>query len=34
VLKGTRIIIVPTDGDNGTNPLDLKTALKRFDVKE
>jgi regulator of protease activity HflC (stomatin/prohibitin superfamily) len=34
VLKGTRIIIVPTDGESGTNPLDLKTALKRFDVKE
>jgi len=34
VLKGTRIIIVPTDGEAGTNPLDLKSALKRFDVKE
>src|SRR5271165_3368360 len=34
VLKGTRIIIVPTDGESGTNPLDLKSALKRFDVKE
>jgi regulator of protease activity HflC (stomatin/prohibitin superfamily) len=31
-LKGTRIIIVPTDGDGATNPLDLKTTLKRFDV--
>jgi regulator of protease activity HflC (stomatin/prohibitin superfamily) len=34
VLKGTRIIIIPTDGESGINPLDLKTALKRFDVKE
>jgi regulator of protease activity HflC (stomatin/prohibitin superfamily) len=34
VLKGTRIIILPSDGESGTNPLDLKTALKRFDVKE
>lgn len=34
VLKGTRVIILPSDGDTGTNPLDLKTALKRFDVKE
>jgi hypothetical protein len=34
VLKGTRIIIVPTDGESGTNPLDLKSALKRFDVKD
>jgi regulator of protease activity HflC (stomatin/prohibitin superfamily) len=31
-LKGTKIIIVPTDGDGATNPLDLKSALKRFDV--
>jgi regulator of protease activity HflC (stomatin/prohibitin superfamily) len=34
VLKGTRIIIVPTDGESGTNPLDLKAALKRFDVTQ
>jgi regulator of protease activity HflC (stomatin/prohibitin superfamily) len=34
VLKGTRIIVVPTDGEGGTNPLDLKAALKRFDVKQ
>ena len=34
VLKGTRVIILPSDGETGTNPLDLKTALKRFDVKE
>ena len=34
VLRGTRIIVVPTDGESGVNPLDLKSALKRFDVKE
>ena len=34
VLKGTRIIVVPSDGEGGTNPLDLKSALRRFDVKE
>jgi len=33
-LKGTRVIIVPTDGQGGMNPLDLNGALKRFDVKE
>jgi regulator of protease activity HflC (stomatin/prohibitin superfamily) len=33
-LKGTKLIVVPTDGDQGTNPLDLKSALKRFDVGE
>jgi regulator of protease activity HflC (stomatin/prohibitin superfamily) len=33
-LKGTQVIILPTDGDTGMNPLDLKTMLKRFDVKE
>jgi regulator of protease activity HflC (stomatin/prohibitin superfamily) len=32
-LKSTKIIIVPTDGENGMNPLDLKSALKRFDVQ-
>jgi len=34
VLRGTRIIVVPTDGEAGFEPLDLKGALKRFDVKE
>ncbi len=33
LLRGTRIIVVPTDGESGINPLDLKSALKRFDVK-
>ena len=33
-LKGTQIIVLPTDGEGGMNPLDLKTLLKRFDVKE
>jgi regulator of protease activity HflC (stomatin/prohibitin superfamily) len=33
-LKGTRIIVLPTDGEGGMNPLDLKSLLKRFDVKE
>ncbi|ATB34018.1 SPFH domain-containing protein [Melittangium boletus] len=33
VLGGTRVIVVPTDGEGGVNPLDLNSALKRFDVK-
>ncbi|MET0406348.1 MAG: SPFH domain-containing protein, partial [Cystobacter sp.] len=33
VLGGTRIIVVPTDGEGGVNPLDLNAALRRFDVK-
>lgn len=33
-LKGTRIIVLPSDGEGGMNPLDLRTLLKRFDVKE
>ncbi|MGZ6142291.1 MAG: SPFH domain-containing protein [Myxococcales bacterium] len=33
-LRGTRVIVLPTDGEGGMNPLDLKTLLKRFDVKE
>jgi regulator of protease activity HflC (stomatin/prohibitin superfamily) len=33
VLKGTEVIVVPTDGEGGLNPLDLSTALRRFDVR-
>jgi regulator of protease activity HflC (stomatin/prohibitin superfamily) len=33
VLRGTKVIVIPTDGESGINPLDLRTALKRFDVK-
>jgi regulator of protease activity HflC (stomatin/prohibitin superfamily) len=33
VLRGTKIIVVPTDGESGVNPLDLRSALRRFDVK-
>jgi regulator of protease activity HflC (stomatin/prohibitin superfamily) len=33
-LRGTRLIVLPTDGEGGMNPLDLRTLLKRFDVKE
>src|SRR5438105_588498 len=33
-LKGTRVIVLPSDGEGGMNPLDLRTLLKRFDVKE
>jgi regulator of protease activity HflC (stomatin/prohibitin superfamily) len=33
VLKGTQVIVVPTDGPSGVNPLDLQSALKRFDVR-
>ena len=32
-LRGTAVIVVPTDGEGGMNPLDLKSLLKRFDVK-
>src|SRR4051812_11192895 len=33
-LRSTRLIVLPTDGEGGMNPLDLKTLLKRFDVRE
>ena len=33
-LKGTRLIVLPSDGEGGMNPLDLKTLMRRFDVKE
>jgi regulator of protease activity HflC (stomatin/prohibitin superfamily) len=34
VMRGTKVIVVSTDGESGVNPLDLKAVLKRFDVKE
>ena len=33
LLRGTKVIVVPTDGESGINPLDLKSTLKHFDVK-
>jgi regulator of protease activity HflC (stomatin/prohibitin superfamily) len=33
VMRGTKIIVVPTDGETGMNPLDLRGALKKFDVQ-
>src|SRR5207253_1805423 len=33
-LKGTQVIVLPTDGEGAMNPLDLRTLLKRFDVRE
>ena len=33
-LRNTRVIVLPTDGEGGMNPLDLRTLLRRFDVKE
>ena len=33
VLRNTKVIVIPTDGPQGTNPLDLKRALERFDVR-
>ena len=32
-LRNTQVIVLPTDGDGGTNPLDLKSMLRRFDVR-
>ena len=32
-LKGTRVVVVPTDGKDGTNPLDLGGMLRKFQVK-
>lgn len=32
-LKGVELIILPSDGESGTNPLDLNGMLKRFDVR-
>ena len=32
-LGGVELIILPSDGEGGTNPLDLNAMLKRFDVR-
>jgi regulator of protease activity HflC (stomatin/prohibitin superfamily) len=34
VLTGLDIIILPSDGPNGVNPLDLNKSLELFDVRE
>lgn len=34
VLKGLDIIILPSDGPSGVNPLDLDKALRLFDVRK
>ena len=33
VLKGVRAIVLSSDGKDGTNPLDLQTTLRKFEVK-
>jgi hypothetical protein len=33
-LRSTKVIVLPTDGEGGMNPLDLRAMLRRFDVKE
>ena len=33
VLQGVELVILPSDGEGGTNPLDLNAMLKRFDVR-
>ena len=33
VLKGVELIIIPSDGKNGINPLDLKSIQNLFGVK-
>ena len=32
-LKGVRVIVLPSDGKEGTNPLDLGDLLRKFQVK-
>lgn len=32
-LEGVELLILPSDGEGGTNPLDLTSMLKRFDVR-
>ena len=32
-LRGVRVIVLPSDGKDGTNPLDLGDLLRKFQVK-
>lgn len=34
VYKGLDVVILPSDGPAGVNPLDLDNALKLFDVRK
>jgi len=34
VYKGLETIVLPSDGANGINPLDLDKDLKLFDIRE
>jgi regulator of protease activity HflC (stomatin/prohibitin superfamily) len=33
VLQGLKVLVLPTDGENGLNPLDLGAVLRKFEVK-
>lgn len=33
VLKGVKVLVLPSDGTNGTNPLDVGALLRKFEVK-
>jgi hypothetical protein len=33
VLDGLSVIVLPTDGEKGLNPLDLSSLLKKFEVQ-
>jgi regulator of protease activity HflC (stomatin/prohibitin superfamily) len=33
VLRGVRVLVLPSDGKEGTNPLDLASLLRRFEVR-
>jgi hypothetical protein len=34
VYKGLDIVILPSDGQHGVNPLDLSNTLKLFDINK
>lgn len=34
VYKGLELIVLPSDGPDGTNPLNLDRALQLFDVRK
>jgi hypothetical protein len=33
VLRGVKVLVLPSDGKDGTNPLDLASLLRRFEVR-
>jgi len=34
VYKGVEVLVLPSDGTNGVNPLNLEQSMKLFEIKK